>query len=124
VGPSFQGRGVFHLAEFPFTTLPSYLAIVSAPFKAEQYVGKATSHPSKMFGPGKPASLRGGNRYLGSRKRIPSMSESASSVSGAARTSVLIFALVAALFAASCGSSAPLAITLVSSAGQSLAAGT
>jgi hypothetical protein len=36
----------------------------------------------------------------------------------------LIFALVAALFAASCGSSAPLAITLVSSAGQSLAAGT
>jgi hypothetical protein len=51
------------------------------------------------------------------------MSQSAPSVSGSVRTSFLIFALIAALFMASCGSSAPLAISLVSSAGQSLAAG-
>jgi hypothetical protein len=51
------------------------------------------------------------------------MSQSAPSVSGSVRTSFLIFALIAALFMASCGSSAPLAISLVSSAGASLAAG-
>jgi hypothetical protein len=51
------------------------------------------------------------------------MSHTVSSVRGTVRASLLALALVAALIAAGCGSSAPLAISLVSSAGASLAAG-
>jgi len=51
------------------------------------------------------------------------MSHQDSSVRGPVRSSLLALVLIAALFAASCGSSAPLAISLVSSAGTSLAAG-